>query len=343
MRHWMSASFFIVGLLCFSVASAASDYTFNVVNVDFPSFREDLFGCAASGLNDTGLIVGVCNDRTRNSNVRGYLFDGSKFKEIKLSSTKNADNQRVVGPKQKNLPLKRQSLYQNAPFFGGVTQADINTRRNNPKFRNLPNPQDVNNHGSVTGSFSDGTRTRGFVKRLGEDLTLSAPGADLTEATGINDLDQVVGDYRDANGRFHSFVYEKGVFYSLDVPFIEDTDSGASGINNLGKLVGCYSLCSRGFLYDTKSFFFTPLDVPGAVVTQPADINDDGKVVGVYFDGLALHGFLYDGTGFTTIDVPGAFSTLLSGINNDGEIAGSYLVQNQQGDFDSFAFVAVPQ
>jgi hypothetical protein len=33
---------------------------------------------------------------------------------------------------------------------------------------------------------------------------LDFPGANLTEASGINDDDQVVGDYRDSSG-FHGF------------------------------------------------------------------------------------------------------------------------------------------
>lgn len=344
MRVWRSCSLLSIIIILFCGAPAkGAEFTFKVINVDFPSFHADLFGCGAAGLNDAGVIVGGCNDRSQNSNLRAYLFDGSKFTEIRLNSTKTSINQTPIGSSQKQLPFRPQSIYQNAPFQGGVEEMERRLRPKDPKVRNLPNPQDVNNQGNITGSFFDGIHMRGFMKRRGTDLAVSVPGSDLTEATGINDLNQVVGDFRDSNGRFHSFVFENGNYRSIDVPFTTIPDSGASGINNFGKTVGCYSLCSRGFLFDLRNSVFTLIDVPGALVTQPSDINDHGNVVGIYFDGQVLRGFFYDGTGFTTIDAPGAFSTIVSGINNAGEIVGSYQVQNAAGEFDHFAFIAVPQ
>jgi uncharacterized membrane protein len=343
MYRWLRLSSFVIALWTCTVAAEAADYNFSILNVDFPSFRDDLFGCVASGLNDRGAVVGGCNDRSRNSNFRAFIFDGRKFSEFKLSSTKSFEKRSANGPILANLIIERRSVYQSAAFHGGTRQAELSVRPNDIRFRNLPNAQDVNNSGAVTGWFFDGLRLQGFLKRQGADRTIFVPNSLLTEALGINDLEQIVGDFRDAAGFFRSFIYDRGSFRSIDVPFVPNADSGAFGINNSGKVVGCYSICSRGYLFDIRSGQFTASDVPGAIVTQPSDINDNGHIVGVFFDGQVLRSFFFDGTGFHTIDVPGAFSTNVTGINNAGQIVGNFIVENSQGEFDSFAFVGAPR
>ena len=39
---------------------------------------------------------------------------------------------------------------------------------------------------------------------------------------------------------------------------------------------------------------FTTIDVPGAVRTEAYGINENGQIVGFYFDGARFHGFLLD-------------------------------------------------
>ncbi len=53
-----------------------------------------------------------------------------------------------------------------------------------------------------------------------------------------------------------------------------------------------------------------------------AGINNEGQVVGSYYDGVSSHGFVYDSSSYTfeTVDVPGAYSTGLTGINNSGQV-----------------------
>jgi probable HAF family extracellular repeat protein len=203
-------------------------------------------------------------------------------------------------------------------------------------------PHDINNQGVITGWFFDG-RLHGFIKRNGNGnvVALDIPRSTLTEATGINDLDEIVGDFRGEDGLFHGFIYRyrNGSFASIDFP--SGGDSAASGINNLGRIVGCYSLCSRGFLYDSHTLAFTPIDVPGALTTQLADINDLGQIVGIYSrDNATAHGFLYDGGSFTFIDVPGAVITSIFGINNSGQISGFYVLETSPGVFEHHAYLA---
>ena len=62
----------------------------------------------------------------------------------------------------------------------------------------------------------------------------------MTEAIGVNDNGIVVGDYRDAAGNFHGFVWDGGLFLTFDVPFPEATLTAPTGINNVGQIVGVY-------------------------------------------------------------------------------------------------------
>jgi probable HAF family extracellular repeat protein len=174
----------------------------------------------------------------------------------------------------------------------------------------------------------------------------------LTEASGVNDSGQVVGDYRDATtGIFHGFLWDAGQFFTIDVPFSEASSTAASGINNIGQIVGHYFDENvghdRGFLYNDG--IFTSFDFPGAVVTIPFDINDNGQIVGLFVLGTGsdASSFILDDGTFTTLDVPfsGVLFTQLRGINNQGQIVGRYVQSNPDdpvNPFPSHGFVASP-
>ena len=322
-----------------SARSQSVQYSFATVNVDFPAFQEDFFGCAATGISDPGLIVGGCNDAQQSNELRGYLYTGRRFEEIDFSrARKAASSDRDV---QNALPWR--SMYERSEF--SMTSAQPSSIVGSMKpIVNGVTPQDINRWGQVTGWYSDGTRLQGFLKRNGTVFALSVPDSNLTEAVGLNDLGQVVGDYRGQDGVFHGFVYYAGAYRTINVP--AEPDTGAAGINNLGQVVGCYSSCGRGFLYNPKTSSFVSIDFPDptrpdgrAQSTQAADINDVGHVVGHYYDGTTVHGFFYDGSEFTSIDAPGAILTDIFRINNFDQIVGSYVAETSPGVFEHFAFV----
>ena len=77
---------------------------------------------------------------------------------------------------------------------------------------------------------------------------------------------------------------------------------------------------------------FTQIDVPGASFTAANSINDQGDIVGPYFDGDGNgHGFLLSNGAFTTIDVPGAIFTIATSINIQGQIVGLYFDSDGNG------------
>jgi probable HAF family extracellular repeat protein len=79
---------------------------------------------------------------------------------------------------------------------------------------------------------------------------------------------------------------------------------------------------------------FVTIDVPDAVDTFAAGINDDGHVVGGFTDRTgALRAFVHEDGAAAPIEVPGSRSTIAFGINNRGRIVGSY-ASNAQHGFD---------
>lgn len=153
-----------------------------------------------------------------------------------------------------------------------------------------------------------------------------------TAVHGLNAARQVVGEYTDAAGVAHGFVYDltSNAYTTIEAPFPVDLLS-ATGINAAGHIVGFYRQSGAGFLGFLKvDNTVTPLDVPGAVGGTIAwGLNDTDVVVGtatLELSGLAgVRGFVYTGGAYTLIQVPGALATELYAISNNGTLGGRYL------------------
>ena len=90
----------------------------------------------------------------------------------------------------------------------------------------------------------------------------------------------------------------------------------AAGIDNLGSVVYVFNDASSGSFFRDSSGNYQTIYVPGSVYTEVQGMNNQGEVVGFYYDGITSHGFLWTGgDNYTTIDFPGADFTVLSGIN----------------------------
>ncbi|MGZ4845971.1 MAG: hypothetical protein ACXV75_14785 [Candidatus Angelobacter sp.] len=104
--------------------------------------------------------------------------------------------------------------------------------------------------------------------------------------------------------------------------------SAASGINDVGAVVGSFSVGLRtsGHAFLLFKGKFTPFTFPGSVSTGAFDINNHAQIVGSYSDRTGRnHGFFVQSGGFQTIDVPGAVNgTFPNGINNTGDIVGGF-------------------
>ncbi|MCE9527113.1 MAG: hypothetical protein K8R36_13790 [Planctomycetales bacterium] len=199
---------------------------------------------------------------------------------------------------------------------------------------------DVNDEGLAVGSFDDVDTdvVHSFVRSKNGEISVlpdAAPGAWLTEATGINNAGMVVGFFIDADGQAHGFVLREGKYTTYDYPGA--TRTLLTRINDRGQIVGIWADADgrrHGFLLQNAAA--SSIDVPGAVNTRCMGLNNWGDVVGWYEDANQIaHGFLLRGDKYTDINFPGANDSAALGINDHGVIVGT---------FDEFSrgMVAVP-
>jgi probable HAF family extracellular repeat protein len=144
-------------------------------------------------------------------------------------------------------------------------------------------------------------------------------------AFGVNDLAQIVGVYATATA-LNGYLYSKGKFTPIVVPFAGATDTEAFDINNSGDIVGNWydsSGAFQGFLL--SGGVYTSFTYPGSTSTVGYGINNNGDIVGFYEDSAGnSHGFLLSGGTYSSIDVPGATLTYAEVINDSGDIVGGY-------------------
>jgi probable HAF family extracellular repeat protein len=140
-----------------------------------------------------------------------------------------------------------------------------------------------------------------------------------------------------------AFLLDKGSYTTFDAPGAV-MQTGAAAINNLGMIAGNYVDADgayHGFLRERRGRFIT-VDLPGALATQPSDLNDLGQMVGTYSTTARQpqapdarpRGFLLDQGRFIRIDVPGAMLTRANGINNRRQVVGEYV--DRAGRFHGF-------
>ncbi len=144
----------------------------------------------------------------------------------------------------------------------------------------------INDAGDICGLYtaSSGSVVGAYARIGGTFIALPISGT-LPDATDINNLNEVVGNYGDpgSGNTFHGF------FRAAD---------------------GTLTL---------------PIDVAGAIQTVPLAINDAGYFVGFWTDRHGAHAFvMHLPDTVISYDMPGAAGTAFTGINNDGVIVGNY-------------------
>jgi len=161
--------------------------------------------------------------------------------------------------------------------------------------------------------------TNSFLYDNGAFVPIAVPEfPGCTEAHGVNNRGEVVGNYGFAGILPHAFFLSEGTYTTIDGPSGFFTQ--ARGISDTGLVTGSYG--PRGFVYDHGAFTF--FDVPGALQTSPQGINNTSHVVGYYRDATGSHGFSDSNGDIRRIDVPGARHTFAIGMNDRGKIAGTF-------------------
>ncbi len=122
------------------------------------------------------------------------------------------------------------------------------------------------------------------------DVPFGSPGT--TTATGVNNLGQVVGNYAgpdgDYNGLYpHAFQWIGGTYTQIT------NATSIWGLNDAGLAVGGKpGGDGTGLVHDIHTYAQSGFHVPGKYYTKIGGINNAGKVVGNWYDGLGSGAFI---------------------------------------------------
>ncbi len=111
-------------------------------------------------------------------------------------------------------------------------------------------PTGINDAGTICGSEVVAGVTIGFIDQGGVVTQLTGPaGATNTQAYALNNNGQVVGQYTDAGGTTHGFVYDvaTATYTTVDDPNAVGGFTQIDGINDQGQIVGEYG--TGGYVY----------------------------------------------------------------------------------------------
>jgi probable HAF family extracellular repeat protein len=236
----------------------------------------------AFGLNNSGQIVGSYSFQSGGSH--GFLYDNGGFTtlDVPLSGANNTgarginDVGEIVG-----------NYGDSSGQHGFLYAAGVFTALDMPGAgTGTTRVLGINNSGQIVGIYADhtpqsagGPRDHGFLYLDGVFTTLSDvpfAGAVNTSPTGINDRGQIVGTYYNTlEDRTHIFLYDTGVFTTLDIPGV--ATATPFDINNRGQIVGFYTDSSGG----THGFLATlqvTIDIKPGEFPNSINLKSKGKI-----------------------------------------------------------------
>ncbi|HTS34399.1 MAG TPA: hypothetical protein VMH04_01940 [Candidatus Solibacter sp.] len=158
--------------------------------------------------------------------------------------------------------------------------------------------------------------------------TIDFPGSTITQAFGLNERGDVVGDYTDSAGNVHGFLLSNGTFSSIDYPGAILTS--ARSINDAGEIVGAFSTANdpdAAHGYVLRAGKFTRKDFPHSPDCDILGVDERGDITGSFgrSDGTEA-GYFTKGGRYTSFVVPGSApnSTGPHGINDNLQVVGFY-------------------
>ncbi len=202
----------------------------------------------ARSINSLGQIVGFYRDA---GGDHGFLFSGGQFTTIDDPSGGNATDAQGTNDAGQIVGYYRDS---NGLFHGFLLNGGTFTTLDDPSgFETIA--VGINKMGQIVGYYDSPGARHGFLYSGGQFTTIDPPlTVGYSTVNGINDMGQIVGEYRDAGGRTHGFLYSGGFYTTLDDPLAGSIGTEAFGINDMGQIVGDYfdsSNHQHGFLETT--------------------------------------------------------------------------------------------
>jgi uncharacterized membrane protein len=286
---------FLFCLISSSVLSAA-DYRF--VKIDFPNAISTFAGT----INARGDIVGNYDDV---NGTHGYLLRKGRFSTIDFPNASGFTAARSINARG---DVAGFFFDANGNQHGYVLRDGQFTQIDYPGASNTI-VRGINNAGDITGQHTDSAgNVSGFILQNGKFHNVQAPhsfgsicGTDVwmvadngRAAVGYfcDNRDQVLHGYlRNRPGHFQNIDFPSGGTFPC---------TAAHYINERGDITGRYAVANtadeclngvlRGFVRQQGKYI--TIHFPGSVKTIATAINDDGVIVGLYFDGHDVsHGF----------------------------------------------------
>ena len=219
-----------------------------------------------TGLNNRGVTVGFWSSMNNANMVNdnfGFVEANGHFRnaDFPTGTPANPPVDQLLGVNDRNVAV---GFYTDAN--GNNHGYEYNIRH--ARFSTVTDPSlpgasltaaAINDEGDVAGFYVNAAGTTdGFLKtHRGQFITLAAPGASSTMATGVNAFDEVVGVYMVGSGStatMHGFTWTpRHGFRTVDDPHGVGTTT-VNGVNDHGQLVGFY-VDSVG---NTDGFIATP-------------------------------------------------------------------------------------
>ena len=203
-----------------------------------------------TGLNDRDVTVGFYSHQNNanlvNENVGFYRINGS-FHAVKFPTTNNS-----TPPVNQLLGVNDRDIAVGFYTDNNATNHGYSYNIRTQMFHSITVSGDsnvtaaaINDLNDVAGFATNSAgNTEAFLLRSnGTLITLDVPGATSTQAFGVNNGDQVVGDYVDGTGStatMHGFTWTpRRGFETVNDPDGTDTTT-INGVNDRGELVGFY-------------------------------------------------------------------------------------------------------
>ena len=221
----------------------------------------------AEAINNLGQVVGYYRDA--DNIIRGFIYDNGN---IRTYTVPGASRTVLTGINDSG-ELAGSYSTTDADLVGFIdTNGQITTTGDS-----FSPGTDINNSAQLVGTYRPETSTnRGYLFANGELTTIPPPGDIESQAQGINNLGQIVGDYWPSGERL-GFLYDGTTVTSFDAPDAQQTI--LFDINDRGVIVGSAYVTTdipQGFVARPRAFHSAPLAIPGTIQAEDFDHGGEG-------------------------------------------------------------------
>ena len=279
-------------------SSATAQYTYT--DISWPS--SDTVNAAAYGINDYNVVTGYLQ---LPGEQNGFLYSGGRWTLLSLQNATQpvslfgSSNQGlIVGRIQPTVPGAVKAYIHGPVTLNRLESAIIDGALKYPDPLAIETQfLAINPYGTeAVGFYMDGSPpgTQGaFTMKLNQStfnggtfVPFAHPGAEITDVSGIDNADDVVGAYGPSSGPSTGFRYDAATKSFTNISYPGAVSTWAEGISSYGVVVGVYQGAAGPF--DVHGFVlncgtYAPLNYPGAQQTLAFGVNRNGIIVGEYY------------------------------------------------------------